>query len=406
LHSRRTLALIGAGLLLGAAVGFAFLGWYGALCGSFVLITAAPTFVALGGVLVAGGPRAWALASIGVIAAFFAWFGLGLALREVSLPYLTLPFWTTATAFLLLLRAAPQPSRFLPALVPLHQVSTPESSERWAKGRELGWRYWQSLALRNAAVAHGPHEQAELARAGALVAGARRIVAITGAGLSTESGIPDYRTGAIAWKQYDTEHFRWERFLASEESRAKYWQMSQDFYLVLRGAAPNPAHRFFVELARRGTLGRVITQNVDRLHQAAGLDDALVIEIHGNEHGVSCLRCGARFERGEVFRWIQAGVDVPYCPRCQGILKPDSIAFDQPMPEGASLDALEAIQACDLVLVAGTSLEVQPIATLPLVALRAGKPLVIVNLQPTDYDPFAAAVLRGRVGELLPKLLA
>jgi NAD-dependent deacetylase len=114
------------------------------------------------------------------------------------------------------------------------------------------------------------------------------------------------------------------------------------------------------------------------------------------------MRCLARYDRGEVFRWIQGGVRAPYCPRCQGILKPDSIAFDQPMPDGPSLDALDAIRSCDLVIIAGTSLEVQPIATLPLVALRARKPLLIVNLQATDYDVFASAVLRGRVGELLP----
>ncbi|MBI5361661.1 MAG: urea transporter [Planctomycetes bacterium] len=404
-HSRRTLVLLLVGTALGALVGFVFLGWYGALCGSFVLITAAPTFVALGGIFATGGVRAWIYATLGVVVAFFAWLALGLVLREAQLPLLTLPFWVTTTLFLLVLRFAPS-TRFLPELVPLHQIGTSESAERWAAGRRFGWRYWQSLAQKDLVRAAAAHDVEELARSRALVAGARRIVAITGAGLSTESGIPDYRTGAIAWKQYDTAHFRWERFLASEESRAKYWEMSQDFYLVLRGAEPNPAHRFFAELAARGKLHRVITQNVDRLHQRAGLDDERVIEIHGNEHAVACLQCRSRFDRGEVFRWIQGGVPVPYCPRCQGILKPDSIAFDQPMPDGPSLDALDAVRECDLVIVAGTSLEVQPIASLPLVALRAGKPLLIVNLQPTDYDPFASAVLRGRVGELLPKLLA
>jgi len=405
LHSRRALLHLAVGALLGALVGFAFLGWYGALCFSFVVATAAPTFLALCGVFAAGGARAWLYGVLAVAASFFAWLALGLALREVSLPALTLPFWSSTTLFLLALRFAPA-SRFLPQLVPLHQVATPESGERWAQGRSFGWRYWQGLAQRDLAQAMRAQDAEELERARALVAGARRIVALTGAGLSTESGIPDYRTGAVAWKHYDTAHFRWERFLASEESRAKYWEMSQDFYLVLRGAEPNPAHRFFEQLARAGKLERVITQNVDRLHQRAGLADELVIEIHGNEQGVSCLRCRARFERAEVFRWIQGGVRVPYCPRCQGVLKPDSIAFDQPMPDGPSLDALAAVRACDLLIVAGTSLEVQPVAALPLVALRERKPLVIVNLQATDYDPFASAVLRGPVGELLPELLS
>ena len=401
LHSRASLLHLIAGAGLGALVGYACLGWYGALGSSFVLTTAIPTFMALAGVFSAGGVRAWSYASLAVVVSFFVWALLGLEFRDAGLPMLTLPFWFTTSSFLLLLRIAPA-SSFLPQLVPLHQASSPEVGERWARGRELGWRYWQGLAQRAPSEAQAQELRTELARAAALVAGSRRIVAITGAGLSTESGIPDYRTGTVAWKQYDTAHFRWEQFLASEESRAKYWEMSQDFYLVLRAAEPNAAHRFFGELERAGKLERVITQNVDRLHQRGGVSDSRVLEIHGNEHSVSCLRCLARYDRGEVFRWIQGGVRAPYCPRCQGILKPDSIAFDQPMPDGPSLDALDAIRSCDLVIIAGTSLEVQPIATLPLVALRARKPLLIVNLQATDYDVFASAVLRGRVGELLP----
>lgn len=404
LHSRRSLLHLVAGAAIGAMVGYACLGWYGALCSSFVLATAVPTFMALCGVFCAGVARAWCYATLAVAASFFVWVHCGLALREASLPMLTLPFWATTTVLLLALRLMPEWS-FLPKLVPLHQVSGPEAGERWARGREVGWRYWQGLARRDGAETAAREQQAALERARALVAGAKRVVAITGAGMSTESGIPDYRTGAVAWKHYDTSHFRWERFLASEESRAKYWEMSQDFYLVLRAAEPNPAHRFFAQLEREGRLERVITQNVDRLHQRAGCSDARVLEIHGNELSVSCLRCGASFERGEVFRWLQGGVRVPYCPHCQGILKPDSIAFDQPMPDGPSLEALESVRNCDLLVIAGTSLEVQPIATLPLVALRAGKPVLVVNLQATDYDAFASAVLRGRVGELLPRLL-
>lgn len=405
LHSRRSLLHLAAGAGIGAVVGYVCLGWYGALCSSFVLATAVPTFMALCGVFCAGGARAWCTATLGVVASFFVWVHCGLALREASLPMLTLPFWATTTTFLLALKVLPQ-WPCLPKLVPLHQVSTPEAGERWTREREVGWRYWQGLARRDPSASEARERSAEIGRARALVAPARRVVAITGAGMSTESGIPDYRTGAIAWKHYDTSHFRWERFLASEESRAKYWEMSQDFYLVLRGAEPNAAHRFFAQLERAGKLERVITQNVDGLHQRAGCSAARVLEIHGNELSVSCLRCAASFERGEVFRWLQGGVRVPYCPRCQGILKPDSIAFDQPMPDGPSLEALEAVRGCDLLIVAGTSLEVQPIATLPLVALRAGKPLIVVNLQATDYDAFASVVLRGRVGELLPELLA
>ncbi len=238
-----------------------------------------------------------------------------------------------------------------------------------------------------------------------LVRNSSKIVVLSGAGVSTESGIPDYRTGALAWKQYDTSHFRWEQFMASEESRKKYWEMSQDFYLVLRKAQANSAHIALGELDRRGKLLGVVAQNVDRLHQVGGVGDQRVCEIHGNEHHVSCLNCGAQFSRDEVYQWILDGVAAPYCPTCQGILKPDSIAFDQPMPEAASRRALEMVRNCDLLLVVGTSLEVQPVAALPLLALRAGKPLLISNLQTTDYDPYADFVLRGPCGLVLPELL-
>ncbi|MBC8329127.1 MAG: NAD-dependent deacetylase [Planctomycetes bacterium] len=174
---------------------------------------------------------------------------------------------------------------------------------------------------------------------------------------------------------------------------------------MLRAAAPKAGPRAVAGLERQGTLRAVIPRNVDRLHQAAGVPADKVIEIHGNEHRVSCLSCGAGYSREEVYRWIVDGVAVPYCPVCQGILKPDSIAFGQPMVDEVGARALRAVSECDLLIVAGTSLEVQPVASLPLVALRAGTPLLLVNLQPTDFDTFADFVLRGACGSLLPKLI-
>lgn len=407
LHSRRLFLLSVAGVAAGMVVGFAFLGFMGAFNPTFVLLSAAPTFVALAGIFTAGGIRSWIFGLAGVAIAFLVWFHAGLVLADHDLPVLTLPLAITVTALLLLLRIlAPRRLPFLPDALPLIRVASPESAAAWGRDRTAGWRYWRDLARKNGHAIADRTREGAIDRARDLLRGSRRVVALTGAGMSTESGIPDYRTGAVAWKTYDTSHFRFARFLASEESRRRYWEMSQDFYLVLRGARPNAGHLALADLDRTGRLAAIITQNVDRLHQQAGADPERVIEIHGHEHRVSCLNCGRGFSRDEVYRRILNGVAVPHCPACQGILKPDSIAFDQPMPEEPSRRALDAVRGADLLLVVGTSLTVEPVASLPLVALERGAGLLVVNLEPTDIDPFAAVVLRGPASRILPRLVA
>jgi NAD-dependent deacetylase len=404
-HSRRILAYILGGLATGALTGFTFLGWIGAFDFSFVVITATPTFVALACVFTGSGWRSLLFGLAGVVLSFFAWFLIGMELTDRDLPFLTAPFFLATTSMLLLLRALPaERMSFLPRLIPLHQLGSPATAVRWSTDRDFGWRYWRELSGQLDGTASDYSNDEKLARARDLVRRSRRIVVLTGAGISTESGIPDYRTGAVAWKQYDTNHFRFEQFMASEVSRQAYWEMSQDFFLVLRAALPNAAHDAIVALEKHEKLRAVVTQNVDRLHQRAGLPEGRVIEIHGNEHTVSCLQCGRTYDREEIYRWILNGTTVPYCSSCQGILKPDSVAFGQPMIEEESARSLEAVRECDLLIVAGTSLEVQPVASLPLVALRAGQPLIVVNLQATDYDPFAKFVFRGTCGAVLPEL--
>jgi NAD-dependent deacetylase len=407
LHSVRLLLLLLAGMLLGALVGFAFLGWYGALNASFVLYAATPAFIALAGIFTVRGLRSFVFATGGVVLTFLVWFHLGLALTDSGLPVLTLPMTLVVIALLFMLRVvARMRLPFLPEPVPLIRAGSLDGAKKWSVERDLGWRYWRALASKNGSAGAGAVPLSAIDRARALIAKSHRIVVMSGAGISTESGIPDYRTGAIAWKEYDTSHFRWERFISSEESRRRYWEMSQDFYLVIRTAEPNAGHRVIADLDRRGKLLAIVTQNVDRLHQRAGVDPERVIELHGNEHRVSCLNCGRSFSRDEIYHWILNGVPVPHCSACQGILKPDSVAFGQPMPEGPSRMALDAVRNADLLMIVGTSLTVQPAASLPLAALRSGTPLLIVNLHSTDYDLFAAAVLRGAAAQVLPKLLS
>jgi NAD-dependent deacetylase len=407
LHSPRLLALSVGGVLLGALVGFAGLGFVGALSPGFVVYCAAPTFIGLAGFFTAGGLRAVLFGALGVVASFVVWFEAGVRLGPLGVPLLTAPQAVATIGLLLCLRpfAAKSP-KFLPRLVPLLRATDPTSTAAWAAEVEAGKAYWNSVAdaaLRPWTAFARP---ARMRRARERLRRARKILVVSGAGLSTESGIPDYRTGAVAWKKYDVAHFRFEKFLASEESRKKYWEMSQDFYLLLRTAEPNAAHRAIAELHRRGKLLAVVTQNVDRLHQKAGVPDDLVIELHGNEHGVTCLSCGRRTSRDVVYRRIASGAATPYCTTCRGILKPDSTAFGQPMLEEPSRRALQAAKEADLLLIVGTSLTVQPAAALPEIALSRGTPMIVVNLTPTDLDYLADTVLRGPAGVLLPTAVA
>ncbi|MFH0947022.1 MAG: urea transporter [Planctomycetota bacterium] len=404
-YSWRLLMALCVGIAVGALSGFVFLGYFGAMNFMFVIVTAAPVYVALAATFTGGGLRSVVYACLGVVGSFLVWFHLGILLADLNLPFLTAPFFVTTALMLSLLRIVPAGAiGFLPRQIPLHQVGPPEKASKWAREQAFGWRYWKGIGGLETRPWSSVTSEERMARAREMVRRSRRIVVLTGAGVSTESGIPDYRSGAVAWKQYDTGHFLFDRFMASEESRKKYWEMSQDFYLVIRSAGPNQGHVAIGKLHELDKLHAVITQNVDGLHQRAGVPGDVVIEIHGSEHSVSCLKCGKRLDRDLVYRWILDGVEVPYCPVCQGILKPDSVAFGQPMREEESRRALQAVEECDLLVVAGTSLEVQPVATLPLVALRRGTPVIICNLRPTDYDCFAEHVLRGTCGAILPEL--
>ncbi len=410
-HSWRLARLAVVGAFLGLGAGFAALGWTEGFLPSWtfswIVLTAMPIHIAIAGYFTSHGWRSLLFSCATIAAAFPLWWYGSFALNAHGIPALTLPFFVSTLLALVVLRLFPRAQgRLLPTLVPLHRVGRPEDNAKYGEEQRESLRYWQELALPSARVVSPSGSMAALEKARQLVQQSRAIVVLSGAGISTESGIPDYRSGAVAWKTYDTSHFRFENFLASEESRRHYWEMSQDFFLVLRTARPNAAHEALAKLERDGKLAAIVTQNVDRLHQLAGNDPAKVIEIHGHEHSVICLRCGRRRSRDEVYRWIVNGTRVPYCPACQGILKPESVAFGQPMDPATSRRALDAVQHADLLLVVGTSLQVQPVASLPLVALRAGIPVIIVNREPTDFDPFATVLLTGGCGESLKALTA
>jgi len=234
---------------------------------------------------------------------------------------------------------------------------------------------------------------------------AGKVLAFTGAGLSTESGIPDFRSPGGIWDRYDPADFEFGKIVRSEEARRKYWEMSTEFYGTMKDAEPNPAHLALKTLEDMGKLTAIVTQNIDNLHQKAGSDPKRVIEIHGTAFHVSCLGCGASFERDEIEARLAAGDAVPACEACGGILKPATISFGQAMPQEALNTSFALARECDLCLVLGSSLVVYPAAAVPVEAAQSGAEILIINRDPTPLDSKAHVVLRGSVGIVLPAIV-
>jgi NAD-dependent deacetylase len=245
---------------------------------------------------------------------------------------------------------------------------------------------------------------AEVARAAEVLRGASRVVPFTGAGISTESGIPDFRGPGGVWTRYDPREFTFDRFVSSQDTRRRYWRMSQESYEVIRRAEPNAGHKALFGLEKAGRMHALVTQNIDGLHARAGHDPERIIELHGSGLFVSCLTCSKRWPREEIQIWL-AETDVPSCDSCGGILKPTTVSFGQPMPVAETARAFRAASECDVLLAVGSSLVVYPAASLVPSAKEAGARVVIVNLEPTEYDELADAVVHGRAGDVLPDLL-
>ncbi len=232
-----------------------------------------------------------------------------------------------------------------------------------------------------------------------LLAGARNAVIFTGAGISTESGIPDFRSPGGLWSRHQPVLF--EDFLRSADARRAAWRLKFALDETLRDAKPNRGHRAVAALIRRGTASAVITQNVDGLHQAAGVADDKVIELHGNTTYARCLDCGAHHELAPIRAAFLRDETLPVCTACGGLVKTATISFGQAMPEDAMARAAAATRACDLFLVLGSSLVVQPAAGFPLLARRGGARLVILNRDPTPLDGEADLVLHEPIGATL-----
>ena len=232
-----------------------------------------------------------------------------------------------------------------------------------------------------------------------LLRAARRAVVFTGAGISTESGIPDFRSPGGIWTKMMPIDF--DAFVASPEARRESWRRRFEMEATWNAVKPNAGHAAVAELVRRGTVSHVITQNIDNLHQDSGVPEDRVIELHGNTRYAKCLACGARMEIADIRAYYDRHGEPPACPFCGGIVKTATISFGQAMPEKEMDLARRATFACDLMLVLGSSLVVYPAAGFPLLAKRAGAKLAIVNREETDQDPYADLVLHSEIGPTL-----
>jgi NAD-dependent protein deacetylase/lipoamidase len=227
----------------------------------------------------------------------------------------------------------------------------------------------------------------------------RRAVIFTGAGISTESGIPDFRSPGGIWTQMAPISF--QDFLASAAMRKEAWRRRFAMDETFATVKPNAGHRAVAELVACGIASHVITQNIDNLHQDSGVPDEQVIEIHGNTRYAKCLACGQRVELEPVRAYFEAHGEPPDCAVCGGIVKTATISFGQAMPETEMIRAETATRVCDLFVVLGSSLVVYPAAALPLTAKRCGAKLVIVNREPTEQDDFADLAIHAEIGPTL-----
>ena len=235
------------------------------------------------------------------------------------------------------------------------------------------------------------------------LAGRKRILVFTGAGISTESGIPDFRGPQGIWKQFDPSDYTYDRYIDDPGFRRESW--GKRFRSPYLGADPNDAHRAVTRLWDAGRLIGCVTQNVDGLHAAAGLVPEALVEMHGTANRIRCISCGDEPEFDEIERRWESGEADPTCRRCEGILKTTIVYFGEDLPLDATTRAWHMAEQADAVLVVGSSLSVYPAAFVPLDVVDRGNPMVIINRGETDHDFRATVLVDGAAGEVLPELV-
>lgn len=228
------------------------------------------------------------------------------------------------------------------------------------------------------------------------------LVFFTGAGISTESGVPDFRSPGGIWTKYSPVYF--DDFVSSEEARVRYWKMKLETHALYKNVEPNIGHYSIASFEQRGQLLGLITQNVDGLHAIAGVSPGKMVELHGTDRKVSCLGCGKNFDPDPIYTRLTEDILPSPCNGCGGLLKPATISFGQSMPQAAVKRAQEWSEAADIFIVVGSSLVVQPAASFPVIAKQNGALLAIINREPTPLDALADFNFRGAIGEFFTEL--
>jgi NAD-dependent deacetylase len=246
-----------------------------------------------------------------------------------------------------------------------------------------------------------------VAEAGEVLGRAEQILVFTGAGLSTESGIPDFRGPQGLWTKVDPDDFTIDRYRERRDLRIRGWRMHLEGELwgVRSSVTPNQGHLAIVRLHEAGRVAGVVTQNVDGLHHKAGLDDDLVAELHGNVRGSHCLSCGSSWPTETVLGWVEKGEEDPRCPQCGGIVKTDTVMFGELLPEDEVRKAGLFLAISDALLVLGSTVAVWPASDVVMRAAHQDKPIVIVNRGDTEADHLAAVKIEDSIGEVLPALV-
>lgn len=241
-----------------------------------------------------------------------------------------------------------------------------------------------------------------------ILSGADQILVYTGAGISTESGIPDFRGPDGLWTKVDPDDFTIEKYVRKAEIRIQSWRMhaAGELWGARSTVTPNRGHEAIVELHRTRRLAGCVTQNVDGLHLVSGLPESKVAELHGNVRKVVCLGCGASWPTEEILVRVDAGEEDPACPHCGGLLKTSTVMFGELLPEEEMHKAWAFAGLAEAVLVVGSTVGVWPAAEIPMSMAQQGKPMVIVNLGATEADHLAAARVEASAGEALPKIVA
>jgi NAD-dependent deacetylase len=245
------------------------------------------------------------------------------------------------------------------------------------------------------------NSETPVAKIARFISESSRAIAFTGAGISTESGIADFRSPGGVWTKYQPVYF--QDFLQDEDARRRYWLMKREGYQELKTAKPNEGHQALARLEAEGKLLAVITQNIDGLHQDAG--SRRVLELHGTSRYCLCLKCNAHFDPDEIQESLESGVEIPLCKHCGGLVKSATISFGQSLPADVLSEAFDLSSEADLVLALGSSLVVEPAASIPLQAKNSGARLVIINHTETPLDRLADVVVNQSIGATLSQVL-